>query len=280
MAFRMQMSVPELTDLSTESRADLDMYGPEVDKTGSFARNCLLAGGWLNVTYVSFSCSIAAGTTIPILPRISADSARDVDQPIAGLLKDLKQRGLLDDTLVVFAGEFGRTTYYGQSIKDRNNYGRDHHPRCFTTWMAGGGIKGGISYGAKPTTSATTLRRILSTFATFTPRCCINWASTTSVYRSRIKDSISVLPASNPAAWSQKSSARLPRSVLKKRPLTPFVRHGNVASCILELPTSETRSRNRLRGNRSDTSNRYSVRTVRRSTVHKSGQGHHHERSG
>ena len=72
--------------------------------------------------------------------------AKDVDQPIAALLKDLKQRGLLEDTLVVCAGEFGRTTY-AQGIEDRNKYGRDHHPRCFTTWMAGGGIKGGISYG-------------------------------------------------------------------------------------------------------------------------------------
>ncbi|MEM7397006.1 MAG: DUF1501 domain-containing protein, partial [Verrucomicrobiota bacterium] len=81
------------------------------------------------------------------LPTHLRGQARDVDQPIAGLLTDLKQRGLLDDTLVVFAGEFGRTTYGQGGIKDRNKYGRDHHPRCFTTWMAGGGIKGGISYG-------------------------------------------------------------------------------------------------------------------------------------
>ena len=80
------------------------------------------------------------------LPKHLRGQARDVDQPIAALLKDLKQRGLLNETLVVFAGEFGRTTY-AQGSRDRENYGRDHHPRCFTTWMAGGGIKGGISYG-------------------------------------------------------------------------------------------------------------------------------------
>jgi uncharacterized protein (DUF1501 family) len=80
------------------------------------------------------------------LPTHLRGQARDVDQPISGLMTDLKQRGLLDDTLIVFAGEFGRTTY-AQGLKDRNDFGRDHHPRCFTTWMAGGGIKGGMSYG-------------------------------------------------------------------------------------------------------------------------------------
>ena len=80
------------------------------------------------------------------MPTHLRGQAQDVDQPIAGLLKDLKQRGLLKDTLVVFAGEFGRTDF-AQTIKNRNDYGRDHHPRCFTTWMAGGGIKGGMSYG-------------------------------------------------------------------------------------------------------------------------------------
>jgi uncharacterized protein (DUF1501 family) len=82
------------------------------------------------------------------LPANLRGQANDVDQPISGLLTDLKQRGLLDDTLVVFAGEFGRTTYaQNMDVGDRENYGRDHHPRCFTTWMAGGGIKGGMSYG-------------------------------------------------------------------------------------------------------------------------------------
>ena len=146
MAFRMQTSVPELTDLSSEKPEVLEMYGPEVQKVGSFARNCLLARRMAerNVRFVQlFHRGWDHHSNLPTHLR---GQARDVDQPIAGLLKDLKQRGLLEDTLVVFAGEFGRTTY-AQGMKDRNNYGRDHHPRCFTTWMAGGGIKGGISYG-------------------------------------------------------------------------------------------------------------------------------------
>jgi len=146
MAFRMQTSVPELTDLSGESKAALEMYGPEVKKTGSFARNCLLARRMAerNVRFIQlFHRGWDHHSNLPTHMR---GQARDVDQPIAGLLKDLKQRGLLDDTLVVFAGEFGRTTF-SQGIRNRNNYGRDHHPRCFTTWMAGGGIKGGQSYG-------------------------------------------------------------------------------------------------------------------------------------
>ena len=146
MAFRMQMSVPELTDLSGESQANIQMYGEEVHKTGSFARNCLLARRMAerNVRFIQlFHRGWDHHTGLPTHLR---GQARDVDQPIAGLLRDLKQRGLLDDTLVVFAGEFGRTTY-AQGNPDRNDYGRDHHPRCFTTWMAGGGIQGGISYG-------------------------------------------------------------------------------------------------------------------------------------
>ena len=146
MAFRMQMSVPELTDLSGESRANMELYGPEVHKTGSFARNCLLTRRMAerDVRFVQlFHRGWDHHTGLPTHLR---GQARDVDQPIAGLLRDLKQRGLLDDTLVVCAGEFGRTTY-AQGITHRNSYGRDHHPRCFTTWMAGGGIKGGISYG-------------------------------------------------------------------------------------------------------------------------------------
>ena len=147
MAFRMQTSVPELTDLSGESRSVVEMYGPEVHKTGSFARNCLLARRMAerNVRFIQlFHRGWDHHSSLPTHLR---GQARDVDQPIAGLLSDLKQRGLLDDTLVVFAGEFGRTAFAQGSVKDRNNYGRDHHPRCFTTWMAGGGIKGGISYG-------------------------------------------------------------------------------------------------------------------------------------
>ncbi len=148
MAFRMQTSVPELTDLSSEKKETLDMYGPDVHKSGSFARNCLLARRMAerNVRFVQlFHRGWDHHSKLPDNLR---GQARDVDQPIAALLTDLKRRGLLDDTLVVFAGEFGRTTYaQGMDKKKRDVYGRDHHPRCFTTWMAGGGIKGGISYG-------------------------------------------------------------------------------------------------------------------------------------
>ena len=146
MAFRMQTSVPELMDLSRESRTVTNLYGAEVHKTGSFARNCLLARRMAerNVRFIQlFHRGWDHHSNLPTHLR---GQARDVDQPIAGLLTDLKQRGLLDDTLVVFSGEFGRTTF-AQGKPNRKNYGRDHHPRCFTSWMAGGGIKGGLSYG-------------------------------------------------------------------------------------------------------------------------------------
>jgi len=146
MAFRMQASVPELTDLSDEPEHVLDMYGPEVRKSGSFARNCLLARRMAerDVRFVQlFHRGWDHHTALPANIR---GQASDVDQPCAALLKDLKQRGLLEDTLVVFGGEFGRTTY-GQGNLAEDNYGRDHHPRCFSTWMAGAGIKGGMTYG-------------------------------------------------------------------------------------------------------------------------------------
>jgi hypothetical protein len=146
MAFRMQMSVPELTDITKESQATLEMYGPEVNKVGSFARNCLLARRMAERDVRFIQLFHRGWDHHEKLPDNLRGQAKDVDQPIAGLLHDLKQRGLLEDTLVVFAGEFGRTTY-AQGTKDRKDYGRDHHPLCFTTWMAGGGIKGGISHG-------------------------------------------------------------------------------------------------------------------------------------
>lgn len=148
MAFRMQASIPELTDLSSESESSLALYGPEVNQSGSFARNCLLARRMAERDVRFVQLFHRGWDHHRELPTHLRGQAKDVDQPIAGLLTDLKQRGLLDDTLVVFAGEFGRTTY-AQNLDPRNreDYGRDHHPRCFTTWMAGGGIKGGISYG-------------------------------------------------------------------------------------------------------------------------------------
>jgi hypothetical protein len=146
MAFRMQASVPELTDLSGEPDHILDLYGPEVKKSGSFARNCLLARRMIERD-VRFVQLFHRGWDHHVgLPKKIRGQAFDVDQPCAALISDLKNRGLLDETLIVFGGEFGRTTF-GQGNIQRDNYGRDHHPRCFTTWMAGGGIKGGMTYG-------------------------------------------------------------------------------------------------------------------------------------
>jgi hypothetical protein len=146
MAFRMQASVPELTDLSQESQRTLAMYGPEVEKSGSFARNCVLARRMIERD-VRFVQLFHRGWDHHVgLPKKLRGQTYDVDQPAAALIADLKQRGLFEDTLIVFAGEFGRTTY-GQGKLTETEYGRDHHPRCFSAWMAGGGVKGGIEYG-------------------------------------------------------------------------------------------------------------------------------------
>ena len=146
MAFRMQASVPQLTDLSSEPQPILDMYGPEVHKSGSFARNCLLARRMVERD-VRFVQLYHRGWDHHVsLPNKMRRQCYDIDQPTAALLKDLKQRGLLKDTLVVFSGEFGRTVYC-QGKQEEANYGRDHHPRCFTAWLAGGGIRGGIVHG-------------------------------------------------------------------------------------------------------------------------------------
>ncbi len=146
MAFRMQSSVPELMDLSREPKNVLDSYGPDVHKPGTFAASCLFARR-LTERGVRFVQIFHRGWDQHF--NISGDlpnQCRDVDQPCHALIRDLERRGLLDETLVVWGGEFGRTTYCQGSLT-RENYGRDHHPRCFTVWMAGGGIKPGISYG-------------------------------------------------------------------------------------------------------------------------------------
>jgi len=147
LAYRMQMSVPELTDISDEPKSVLDAYGPDVHTRGTYANNCLLARR-LAERDVRFIQLYHMGWDQHFtLPKQISGQCRDTDQPTAALLRDLKQRGLLDDTLVVWSGEFGRTAYC-QGKLTRENYGRDHHPRCFTSWLAGGGIKPGISYGA------------------------------------------------------------------------------------------------------------------------------------
>lgn len=146
LAFRMQTSVPELTDISGEPKSVTDQYGPEVHKNGSFARNCLLARRMVERGVRFIQIFHRGWDHHTILPKQLRGQCFDVDQPSAALLRDLKQRGLLDDTIVVCAGEFGRTVYC-QGKLERDDYGRDHHPRCFSAWMAGGGIKGGITYG-------------------------------------------------------------------------------------------------------------------------------------
>jgi uncharacterized protein (DUF1501 family) len=146
MAFRMQASVPELTDITKESKATLDMYGPDVTKPGSFAASCLLARRLIERDVRVVQLLHRGWDQHGNLPNDIRAQCGDVDQPCAALLKDLKQRGLLEDTLVVWGGEFGRTVYSQGTLK-RDNYGRDHHPRNFCMWLAGGGIQGGLTYG-------------------------------------------------------------------------------------------------------------------------------------
>ena len=147
MAYRMQASVPGVMDVSNESEETFELYGPDSRKPGTFAANCLLARR-LAERGVKFVQLYHQGwDQHDNLPRDIERQCRETDQASAALLIDLKRRGLLDDTLVVWGGEFGRTSY-SQGKLTATNYGRDHHPRCFTVWMAGGGVKPGLVYGA------------------------------------------------------------------------------------------------------------------------------------
>jgi hypothetical protein len=146
MAFRMQHSVPELTDLSKEPESTFEMYGPDSRTPGTYAANCILARR-LAERGVRFIQLFHRGwDQHNNLPKEIRQQCRQTDQPSAALIQDLKQRGMLKDTLVVWGGEFGRTVY-SQGTLTEDNYGRDHHPRCFSIWMAGGGVKPGVSYG-------------------------------------------------------------------------------------------------------------------------------------
>jgi hypothetical protein len=146
MAYRMQMAVPEVMDLSKEPENIVKLYGPDCLVPGTFAANCLLARK-LSENGVRFVQLYHQGwDQHGNLPYEIARQAKDVDQASAALVIDLKERGLLDETLVIWGGEFGRTSYT-QGTLTKDNYGRDHHPRCFTVWMAGGGIRPGIVYG-------------------------------------------------------------------------------------------------------------------------------------
>ena len=146
MAFRMQSSVPELTDLRGESKATLEMYGPNAQKPGTFAHSALLTRRLIERGVRVVQVLHRGWDQHGNLPREIKNQCLDVDQPTAALIRDLKDRGMLKDTLVVFGGEFGRTAYC-QGKLTRESYGRDHHPRNFCMWMAGGGIKAGMTYG-------------------------------------------------------------------------------------------------------------------------------------
>ncbi|MEM7477695.1 MAG: DUF1501 domain-containing protein [Planctomycetota bacterium] len=146
LAFRMQMSVPDLLDLSQEPQHVLDLYGPDVHKQGKYAYNCLIARRlaergvrFIQLFHQGWDSHGNVQTEV-------TKQARDTDQPTAALIKDLKRRGMLEDTLIIWGGEFGRTVYSQGNLKG-TKYGRDHHGSCFSMWMAGGGIRGGMTYG-------------------------------------------------------------------------------------------------------------------------------------
>lgn len=148
MAYKMQASVPELTDISNESRATLDLYGPQVTERGTFAYNCLMARRlaergtrFVQVMHAGWDQHNSITTEL-------YTQCKDTDQPSAGLITDLKQRGLLEDTLVIWGGEFGRTPFIQGDLNNRPRWGRDHHPYAFTIWLAGAGSKPGMTYGA------------------------------------------------------------------------------------------------------------------------------------
>ena len=147
MAFRMQASVPDLTDLSKEPQSVLDAYGPDIKRPGSYAANCLLARRLAERDVRFIQLFHMGWDHHGGLPGAIRGQCRDTDQPTAALIRDLKMRGLLEDTLIVWGGEFGRTIY-SQGGASATNYGRDHHPRCFTVLMAGAGVKKGLTFGA------------------------------------------------------------------------------------------------------------------------------------
>jgi len=147
LAFRMQTSIPEVTNLDGESQATLEAYGKDVRNPGSFASNCLMARRLAERGVRFIQLYHQGWDQHGNLPQQLPTQCRETDQASAALVSDLKNRGLLDDTLVIWGGEFGRTNYCQGNLTP-SNFGRDHHPRCFTTWMAGGGVKPGVSYGS------------------------------------------------------------------------------------------------------------------------------------
>jgi hypothetical protein len=148
MAYRMQTSVPDLTDFSDEPDHVLDLYGPQVREPGTFAYNCLMARRLVERGVRFVQCMHAGWDQHNSLTTELYTQCQDTDQPSAALVQDLKMRGLLDDTLVIWGGEFGRTPFLQGDINNRPRWGRDHHPYAFTSWLAGGGVKPGLTYGA------------------------------------------------------------------------------------------------------------------------------------
>jgi uncharacterized protein (DUF1501 family) len=146
MAFRMQASVPELADLSKEPASVFEHYGPESRKPGTYAANCLLARRLAERGVRFIQLYHRGWDQHAALPKGIKSQCYDTDQATAALLSDLKERGLFEDTLIVWGGEFGRTVY-SQGVLTQDNYGRDHHPRCYSLWVAGAGIKGGQVIG-------------------------------------------------------------------------------------------------------------------------------------
>ena len=146
MAYRMQKSIPEAVDTSKEPDHIFDLYGQDAKKPGTYAHNCLLARRMAERGVKFIQLYHTGWDHHGGLPGGIKKKCKETDQASAALIQDLKQRGLLEDTLVIWGGEFGRTTYC-QGKLTKNNYGRDHHPKCFSMWMAGGGIKGGMSFG-------------------------------------------------------------------------------------------------------------------------------------
>ena len=177
LAFRMQSSVPDLTNIPNEPASTYELYGEDAKKPGTFANAVLLARRmvergvrFIQIYHNNWDTHANVAGRLP-------DQCRDVDRACYGLVQDLKRRGMLDETLVIWGGEFGRTIY-SQGTLTAKNYGRDHHPRCYTMWMAGGGT-GPAPSTAKPTTSPTTSSKIRCTSTISMPRCCNCWASTT-----------------------------------------------------------------------------------------------------
>ncbi len=148
MSYKMQSSVPELADLSSETRETLDLYGPQVEEPGTFAHNCLLARRLVERGVRFVQVMHAGWDQHNSLTTELYTQCKDTDQPSAALVQDLKRRGLLEDTLVIWGGEFGRTPFIQGDINNRPRWGRDHHPYAFTLWMAGGGTRSGYCHGA------------------------------------------------------------------------------------------------------------------------------------